>query len=331
MYVTGTGVWATREVTRADRDEPTRWFVASSGIEECVINEIVSPPGGASLLSVMWDIDGFRHEDVDVSPPQGFFNPAFGHNRAIDFSESDPNFVVRVYEGGQTHGAYSIDNGRTWAEFPAAPPGRGGGHVAVSADGKAVVWSPQDASPQVSHDCGKSWDACEGIGRTVRVVSDRVNASTFYALDDGKFFASTDGGKSFTARTAGDLPKGEAFIRAVPGQAGHVWLASSEGLFVSLDAGSSFKQLAGLDSVRRMGFGKAASGQDYPVIYLTGKSAGVYGFYRSTDRGVSWARINDDLHQFGTINTITGDPRVFGRVYVGSANRGIIYGEPAER
>jgi hypothetical protein len=55
---------------------------------------------------------------------------------------------------------------------------------------------------------------------------------------------------------------------------------------------------------------------------------GVAGFFRSLDAGVSWERINDDQHQFGFVGVIIGDPRVFGRVYIGTGGRGILYGEP---
>jgi hypothetical protein len=37
-------------------------------------------------------------------------------------------------------------------------------------------------------------------------------------------------------------------------------------------------------------------------------------------------RLNDDQHQFGSTSTaITGDPRTYGRVYVGTNGRGILY------
>jgi hypothetical protein len=39
--------------------------------------------------------------------------------------------------------------------------------------------------------------------------------------------------------------------------------------------------------------------------------------------------VNDDQHQYGWISVISGDPRVFGRVYFGANGRGIIYGDPA--
>ena len=52
------------------------------------------------------------------------------------------------------------------------------------------------------------------------------------------------------------------------------------------------------------------------------------GFFRSDDAGSTWQRINDDRHQFGFTGQITGDPRTYGRVYVGTGGRGILYGDP---
>jgi hypothetical protein len=55
---------------------------------------------------------------------------------------------------------------------------------------------------------------------------------------------------------------------------------------------------------------------------------GVSGVYRSEDQGATWQRIDDLQHQFGYINYLTGDPRLYGRVYLGSGGRGILYGDP---
>ena len=77
-----------------------------------------------------------------------------------------------------------------------------------------------------------------------------------------------------------------------------------------------------------VGFGRAAPGKSYPAIYLSGKVSGTAGFFRSDDQGASFARINDDAHQYGGSNVIIGDPRVFGRVYVAPGGRGILLGEP---
>jgi photosystem II stability/assembly factor-like uncharacterized protein len=328
MYVTGWGVWESRDVMNVDRASDTH-LKFTRGIEECVVNNIVSPPAGASLLTVMWDIDGFRHEDLDVSPPQGFFAPQVGRNTDIDFAANSPDVVVRVYNGNNTHGAYSIDNGRSWTPFASAPQGNGGGDVAVSADGATFISTPENGDPQFSHDRGASWSRCDGLPAKDRVVSDRADPNRFSAFDapTGKVYSSDDSGEHFEAASS-TLPKADGYLRAAPGVSGDVWLASNQGLFHATDVGKTFARISGVDSAFRVGFGKPAPDQSFAAIYLIGKVAGVYGFYRSDDTGKSWMRINDDAHNFGGVTCITGDPRVYGRVYVGSSNRGILYGEP---
>ena len=77
-----------------------------------------------------------------------------------------------------------------------------------------------------------------------------------------------------------------------------------------------------------IGFGKAAPGQSYMALYISAQINGVRGIFRSIDAGATWVRINDDRHQFAwTGSCITGDPRIYGRVYVGTNGRGIIYGD----
>jgi hypothetical protein len=65
------------------------------------------------------------------------------------------------------------------------------------------------------------------------------------------------------------------------------------------------------------------------ALYIPAQIGGVRGLYRSIDAGATWVRINDDQHQWGRAGeaAITGDPRIYGRVYVGTNGRGIIYGD----
>jgi hypothetical protein len=65
-----------------------------------------------------------------------------------------------------------------------------------------------------------------------------------------------------------------------------------------------------------------------PALYLVGTVDGVRGIFRSDDFAVTWLRINDDRHQWGLLMHITGDPKKYGRVYVGTHGRGTIYGDP---
>ena len=72
-----------------------------------------------------------------------------------------------------------------------------------------------------------------------------------------------------------------------------------------------------------------ASDRKYPAIYLIGTlQANEQAIFRSIDRGASWKRINDNQHQYGTQAVVTGDPRVYGRVFLGTNGRGVLYGDP---
>jgi hypothetical protein len=88
-------------------------------------------------------------------------------------------------------------------------------------------------------------------------------------------------------------------------------------------------KLRGVEEADTIGFGKAAPRRHYPAIYTSARIRGTRGIYRSDDAGWSWVRINDDRHQYAwTGAAITGDPRVYGRVYISTNGRGVIYGEP---
>lgn len=261
-------------------------------------------------------------------PAKALSGPLFTNTTGIDFAQSKPRFMVRVGLGGEQHGAYSADGGVGWVPF-AAPPVRdaGGGSVAVSADGAAMVWTPAGQAPFRSGSRGSAWTAVSGLPKDTAVVADRSAANTFYALSGGTLYASTDGGKHFTARATG-LVGGQ--LKTVPGIAGDLWIAGGgNGLLHSTNGGKSFRTLGGVEQASGVGFGKPAPGARYQALYLSGKVKGVTGLFRSTDGGAVWVRINDDQHQFGgiAVNVISGDPDVYGRVYLGAYGRGVVYGD----
>ncbi len=89
-------------------------------------------------------------------------------------------------------------------------------------------------------------------------------------------------------------------------------------------APSSSRASPSVQQIQAFGFGKAAPGQTYPALYLAGTLQGQPGIFRSDNAARSWVRINDNRHQWGLILQITGDPRLYGRVYVGTHGRGIL-------
>jgi len=177
---------------------------------------------------------------------------------------------------------------------------------------------------------GASWSRVGGLGTGAEVVADRSSARTFYSLAGGTLYASTDGGATFTAR-ATNVPGGR--LTAVPGIAGDLWISGGDkGLLHSTDGGRTFTTLGSVQSASALGFGKAAPGASYQALYLIGTVKNVTGVFRSTDKGATWLRVNDDAHQWGAIGAvgiITGDPDTFGRVYIGTNGRGLQYGDPS--
>lgn len=333
LYITGQGIWSSDDITVADSKMPTHWSFDDEGLEETVALDVASPPSGAPLFSGVGDIAGFRHDDLTVSPLGGMFSaPIFGNTTGLDFAESNPTFVVRVgtFNSVNGRGAYSIDGGTTWHQFAGAPAGsNGSGLVAVSADGASLLWAPARVAPAYSHDGGATWTAAAfpsnaGTLTGARVASDRVNPSTFYASVRNTMYVSHDGGATFTA--AGAVAAGRP--RPVFGIEGDLWVPTGPALFHSKDSGASFTQVLGVGAASAVGFGMPAPGQTYPAVFLAGTIGGTPGIYRSDNAGVDWTRIDDPQHQFGVVNCMTGDQRTFGRVYLGTGGRGIVYGDP---
>src|SRR5690606_25584837 len=120
MTLEGAGVWATDDLTAADEGKPVHWSFHSKNLEETVARDLISPPEGPPLLSVMLDTCGFRHDDLNVSPQRGNFkSPICASAEDIDFAEKKPNVMARVgahpWDGTKgPRGALSTDGGATW-------------------------------------------------------------------------------------------------------------------------------------------------------------------------------------------------------------------------
>ena len=72
--------------------------------------------------------------------------------------------------------------------------------------------------------------------------------------------------------------------------------------------------------------GKAALRPVQPCVWRNAEIVG--GAFRSNDEGIIRTRINADQHQYGWIGqVITGDPRIYGRVHLGTNGRGIPFAD----
>jgi xyloglucan-specific exo-beta-1,4-glucanase len=354
-YVTGATVYATDSFARPGT---MRWAPWTRGIEQTAIITLVSPTGGAPLVSGFGDLGGFRHADLTRSPAHVHRTPFLTNTNALDYAGAAPAVLVR---SGNTHKpvvpdtslAWSSDGGETWTplRLPAAertprPDGTlaraqtGSAAITVSADGATFL--VESDRPLLTRDRGATWLPVAGLPGGARATADKTDRRRFYAVDveRARVLRSDDGAVTFAAVAGQGLPADLSGARAigreaanplvaVPGRAGALWLLVAGTLYHSEDAGERWARMDGTIAIDRYGLGKAAPGSGWPALYAIGTVEGTRGVYRSTDGGVRWAQINDAAHRWGLrLRVVSGDPRRFGRVYVGTDGRGIMYGDP---
>lgn len=374
----GSGVWF------ADLDESVdtvTWFSRTRGIEQLVGTDIVAPPGGDVVLGG-WDF-GLRTKNPSnfeqyssTHGPIRRFNSVW----SLDWSPSNPKFIVANvadhrfccnWDGNAVMPSWSLDGGTTWTRFSSLPLPRGTastdpwamsfGSIAVSASSiDNMVWLPTWNRPlHYTTDRGKTWFPVTLPGQMTEtpgshdnfyltrhaLVSDRVQAGTFYLLHTGNrgepalagVWRTTDGGRTWAKRFNGE-PEPWLFwnaqMAAVPGKAGHLFLTPGrldglEGaLRRSTDGGATWPVVPNVLAVRSVAFGAPSSARNYPAIYIVGKVRGDYGLWRSVDNAVSWQKLGQyPMGSFDNINRIEADKTVFGRLYLAMSGSGWMVGE----
>jgi hypothetical protein len=353
-YTDWYGTWRTDDITAS----PSTWTNYEKGHEEAVVvSNIASPPAGNVLLhSGVADNGGYDHTTLTSFPTASQRDHGLpGTTTGLDFSEANPNFLVRVgrdgNNGNTSRSGYSNDGGNTYTPFPSQP--EAAGRVAVSATSERIVWAAQgngNGQVRYSTNRGSTWTpstgAPSGLITTdanwvgcLPLASDRVDGNKFYIYNAGKFYRSTNGGATFADTGATGLPNVgcdyfEALkVTAAPGINGEVWISFGwAGLYRSTNSGSTFTKVAAVSNARVFGFGK---GQGLPIsaappaLYLHGIVNGVDGIFRSDNLSNSWTKINTTEAIGCRLKDMTGDRQVFGRVYIATDGCGIYYGQSA--
>ena len=353
--VSGNGVFHTETLQAAT---PV-WKFASRGIEETVPLDLVSIVDGP-LVTAIGDYDGAVYTDITASYPR--HQPPMGTTYSLGYAPLTGAFVRAGHVTDYSTGTgvesdvmyYSSDRAATWTELP-TPKGTHG-LVVLSADGSVILHRPESSvTVYRSADMGVTWTEASGLdgqAQDARIVCDPVNADVFYVLDQqGVLKKSSDKGMTFSAvgsvqdDALGLYQSSNGLIRTVPGREGHLWAPldqpqewakngsySENGLAFSEDGGVTWTRLDTVHSAQAVGLGKAADAAEYETIFIWGVAGAEdnpVGIYYSTDRGASFARMNDERHQYGGPGNgafVQGDMNVFGRVYMSTAGRGLIYG-----
>ena len=382
-FNSGTGVFKTDALL----SENPAYHDWCDGIEETVHLNVYAPISGeVQLVDIVGDLGGFAFRELD-KPCRNSFDDAEG-NRYItcinaDISDMNSDLAIITARGnwkGKTKGglvrttdgfctfhrlAVSGDLGEKieaqlrYIEHPNVNPG----WVAMSPDGKNIVWSVADNIRLpvdmviVSTGGGESFRKAQifdknGVAVTtgcMKVFSDRVDSQLFYGFgSEGQVYISRDGGVTYFEKPA-TLPKADfgfidcankTEVRGVAGECGCFYMAlGQDGMWKfrydrEKDTVFCQKLSADGDSCLRLGLGVGRPGGDYvadsKAIYLCGVVGGEYGFYRTLDEGKTYARLNAENQMYGQINSIDGDKRKFGRFFLATGSRGVLYGEEIE-
>jgi xyloglucan-specific exo-beta-1,4-glucanase len=319
VFVTsGNGVFTNDNISTAI------WKFTVKGLEETVPMALESISNGP-VLTVILDYDGFRHTDPQQYAP--IHTPRIGSTPGLAYAALNPAKVLRVGTSMYT----SSDMGQTWSQCTINGQK---GQVAISADGNVFLHSPEASTTTYrSSNNGSSWTTVSGVNVSdARPVADKVNPNKFYIYNPstGGMLVSTNGGTSFS-QSGSTAAEGSKVIRTVPGREGDIWVPlNNGGLSRSVNSGQSFSLISGVSSCGAVGFGKAATGASFPAVYIWGTVNNVPGVYRSDNEGASWVRVNDDAHEYGgpaNGQFVQGDMNVYGRVYMSTAGRGVVYGE----
>jgi hypothetical protein len=229
----------------------------------------------------------------------------------------------------------------------------------------ATAWTALDATNFTGHSNG-TWSGFGSSlnAQYKSFVSDRVNPDVFYGhclannLTDLGIWRSTDRGQNFdehfyyaggaVGRQLHAVPDNEGHLFVIPGggsafpeglttTAGVVTFSGSI-VYRSTDGGQTMTDWStNIRSVDGFGFGKPQTVGGYPTIYFSGFYKGFYGIFRvvGNDLTTITQYYSTEFREWPmglgmgnwTIQHITGDPDIFGRVYISFGNHGFCYAD----
>jgi hypothetical protein len=375
------GFWYLSSIPNYAVSNVTTSNSVSRGIEQTVTQQVCKPPGATYPILACQDM-GILTGGFTQYPTDYYVSGARMDCYSLDWAASDPSFMVAKadFEWGAHVSAYSTNRGLTasWVPYTIQPdtkwsPGATGGgqivaidrdhHICIGASNGNIAYQPVYTANATSPDC--RWSFCSGLpawnwmhggfgSHSKPFAVDRVNVGTVYAVavDDrnpavaSKIYKSTDSGATWSQAGKQQIGAGgnftSIFLYAIPGYAGHLWLASSgtsgggNGLWRSTDGGSTWttiKPPVQYLIVARMAFGAPHTNGAYPTLYVEftyGYQRGSYWHY-SKDQGLTWAPLKVNLPTSCAMNGVSNfsaDWDTYGRLYFGTWGAGFAYYSP---
>ena len=334
----------------------------SLGIEQLVANEIIVPPGGdpvvASWDRPFFQITNLDSYPTTYGP---IASANINAGWSVDYASSTPSFLVGLTgDGGADYSTNGGQTWTAFASSPSFPGQANGGTIAASTPENIILAPANGVQPYYTLNGGASWSPItlpgvsswsnfEGASYLDErsITADRVLANTFYLYYPGYgVFETTNGGVSWTNVYSGNDGYGSSWngyitpfdwynneIMSVPGEGGNLFFTggyqsgtqpdTQDPFMRSTNGGATWTAVPNVLEVSCFGFGAAAPGQSYPSIYIVGYVNSVYGIWQSTNNAQSWTQIGTyPNNSLDTIKTISGDPNIYGQVYVGFQGSG---------
>lgn len=345
----------------------TNYAADTLGIEQLVVNKIVSPAGGPPAAAV-WDKGIIRNPNPNNFPTTYWNNstsvPSIIFGWGLDWASNDPTVLANW--GVE---ATSTNQGSSWTSWtggPSSTTGPGGGDIAALTSQKYIVVSNTGQPIYVTQNgastfatstiTGTPTDWVTGPGVGWPLAADRLAANTYCAIRTNQTaYYSTNSGSSFTASgiTGANLDGAPNlfFLRSAPGTSDYYYSAGGQG--GAHPTNTHFWKLtkttnpcdtatnvnANLKEVLAFGFGALppAGGSYATTIYVYGWLNGTLGFYKSTDGASTWSAINVPasetpypLNSMDLVTWLEGDPDIYGRINIGFRGSGAAYIDTAD-
>ena len=297
-------------------------------------------------------LDLFKNLKARAIGPAGMS----GRVTTIDAVNANPNII---YIGAASGGVWKTENGgTTWASIFDDQPIINIGSLAIQQSNPSVVWvGTGEGNPRnsinlgsgiyKSIDAGKTWKLM-GLEKTIcihKIIVDPSNANIVYAGAIGNpynehpergVYKTTDGGETwnkvlYTNDTSGiadlvmDPSNPNKLLAAMWQHRRTPWSFNSggkgSGLFMTLDAGKSWKKLGKEDGIPEGNLGRIglAFSPSQPSRVYAMIEATKNGLYKSDDGGFKWELVNSDPTYVTTrsfyFNDIKVDPQNENRIY----------------
>jgi photosystem II stability/assembly factor-like uncharacterized protein len=279
------------------------WLAANKGIEGLGFYDIEISPINASTVIVG---GATVYISIDAGVTWTYvMNSGNGEREVIKFDPTDPNIITI---GTNLQLLQTSDGGQTWSDIGKYPDKH---VISVEVDPKNpdIIYEVIDEtefntlnftySLWKTVNGGVSWTKKEGlpISSPSTIAINPTNPLVLYAITDlnnpsqqSQISKSEDGGTTWSSITVGGravMPDIEINVDN-PDQ---VFISTTGGLYISMDAGAHWNHSAYPDSC---GWGCALAVRGVNAEYFFG--AGFLGLFASLDQGLTWHAINSGLH-----------------------------------